>query len=258
MVITDQTGRKLNLEKVPVRVVSCVPSISELIYDLTSPDVLVGCTKFCIFPEELRKNCIIIGGTKNLRIDAIRDLNPDLVIVNKEENVKEQVEELMEGFPVYVSDVKNFDDGIMLIKDLAQMLGVEEAGETMCEEIENRFREIQNSGADSESKEVVYFIWRNPWMTIGGDTYINDILKKAGYKNMFSNLSRYPEISLDQLKNHPGGEILLSSEPYPFGEKDRDFLEDELPQWDIKLVDGSMFSWYGSRMLKAADYLASL
>ncbi len=255
MEILDQTGRKLNLEKFPARVVSCVPSISELVYELTSPEVLVGCTKFCIYPDELRKNCTVIGGTKNLRIEIIRDLKPDLILVNKEENVKEQVEELMLDFPVYISDVKNFEDGILLIKDLSQILGVEQAGKKMCEEIENGFQDLK---AERKPKDVVYFIWKDPWMTIGGDTFIHDILSKSGYHNLFSDHKRYPQINLEILKEHPGGKILLSSEPYPFGEKDKALLQSELPQWEVELVDGSMFSWYGSRMLKVADYIRGL
>lgn len=256
MKISDQTGREIVLNNSPERIVSCVPSISELIYDLGFLKELKGCTKFCIYPDHMRSECTIIGGTKNLRTQVISSLNPDLILVNKEENVKEQVEELMDRYPVYVSDVKSIDDGTDLIRDISELLGVASEGNKLSKRINLGFDEMSSRRKTVCPNRVVYFIWKEPWMTVGGDTYINDVLSRAGYENVFAEKDRYPEVLLHELKTEFIDEIFLSSEPYPFTEKDRQYIEEKIPGVKVKLVDGSMFSWYGSRMEKAAAYLS--
>lgn len=258
MELSDQIGRRVEWKAPPERIISCVPSLSELVCDLGFSRRIKGCTKFCIYPENLRKSCTVVGGTKNLRLEAIRDLKPDLILVNKEENVKEQVDELMEEYPVYVSDVKNVESGIRLIKDVSKLLNVIPKGEELSRKIDLGFKKLDAALHGKHPGKVVYFIWRNPWMTIGGDTYISDVLRRAGYENVFREKNRYPETELEELKTMAVDEIFLSSEPYPFSDKDKKFMQEIFPEVKIRLVDGSMFSWYGSRMEKAAAYLAAL
>ena len=250
--ITDQTGRLLDYPEGPKRIVSLVPSQSELLYHLGLNEEVVGITKFCVHPQEWLHNKTRVGGTKAIKMDTVHELRPDLIIANKEENEKEQVEELSNHYPVYISDVKNLQGAFEMIAQVGLITGKPDKGIELVEEILRRFQRILPG--HEKSLRAAYFIWRDPYMAAGGDTFIHDMMRRCGLKNVFGNLDRYPSVSISQLNELAPEILLLSSEPFPFKEKHIAELRPQLPQTKIILVDGEMFSWYGSRLLYAPDY----
>ncbi|HSB92724.1 MAG TPA: helical backbone metal receptor [Flavitalea sp.] len=241
-----------------MKIVSLVPSITELLADLGLDNEVQGITKFCIHPTHFRKTKIIVGGTKNLHLDRIRSIAPDLVIANKEENTKEQVEALQAEFRVYLTDINNFDDALSMIRETGKLTMRERDAESLIDAIRKEFGILAGKRTARACCKVAYLIWKDPLMAAGGHTYINDMLQHSGLQNVFASTDRYPRISVDDLKNAELDTLLLSSEPYPFAERDIEEFSKDLPGIRIKLVDGEMFSWYGSRMLKAAKYFQEL
>lgn len=239
----------------PQRIISLVPSITELLYDLELDDEVIGITKFCVHPDKWFRTKTRIGGTKNINIEKIKLLHPDLIIANKEENVKEQVESLSNLYPVWLTDITDLDDALKMIKACAYITGKKEKVEMIIRNIKNSF--VQNI-PDNKFKKALYLIWQNPYMSIGGDTFINDMLKKAGFKNSLQDKTRYPSLTNDEIIALNPEYVLLSSEPFPFKQKHIDEMQSLLPDAKIKLVDGEMFSWYGSRMMYAAPYFKTL
>ena len=244
------------LIKKPNRIISLVPSQTELLHFLELDLETVGITKFCVHPSSWHREKIKIGGTKNIDIEKIITLEPDLIIANKEENVKEQVEKLAIDFNVWVTDVNNLDDALQMIEDIGFITKKETKASALIQSIKNEF--FQNKHHLNVLKNVVYLIWKDPYMTIGGDTFINNMLLQAGYKNLFDNRLRYPEISIELLLALKPEYIFLSSEPYPFSNKHLDELSSALPDSEIMLVNGEMFSWYGPRLLQSANYFNQL
>ncbi len=244
------------LSYVPKKIVSLVPSQTELLHYLGLENETIAITKFCVHPETWFRHKLRIGGTKALNIEKITELEPDLIIANKEENVKEQVEALSGKFPVWVSDINNLDDAIQMIIDIGELTGKKERASELVVAIETAFDSLKEN--IHTHIPAAYFIWRDPYMTVGGDTFISDVMKKAGFKNVFADMDRYPEISIEQIKASGCQLVLLSSEPYPFAQKHVEELEKELPGIKIILVDGEMFSWYGNRLLHAAVYFREL
>jgi ABC-type Fe3+-hydroxamate transport system substrate-binding protein len=240
------------------RIVSLVPSQTELLYDLGLEDEVIGITKFCIHPGEWFKTKTRVGGTKTIDVEKIKALQPTLIIANKEENVKEQVDALRTTADVYVSDIANLDDAIQMIRDVGSLTGKVEKAESICTAIINSFEELQVTAQENDRIKTAYFIWRDPYMVAGGDTFINDMLQRCGFDNIFKHSLRYPEVSIEQLKYSACELLLLSSEPYPFKQKHIDELQEQLPGTKIMLADGEMFSWYGSRLTKAAGYFQQL
>jgi ABC-type Fe3+-hydroxamate transport system substrate-binding protein len=238
------------------RIISLVPSQTELLFDLGLNDEVIGITKFCVHPHEWFKTRTRIGGTKNINIEKIKLLQPDFVIANKEENVKEQIEELEKFTNVYVSDVSNLEDAKKMIAEIGKLVNREAQSKFIVDEIERKFLQIEN--VNQQKLHAAYLIWNDPYMTIGGDTFINDMMQYCGFKNIFEDQLRYPEISIKQLQQLNCKILLLSSEPYPFKQKHIDELQPLLPNTKIMLVDGEMFSWYGSRLLLATDYFMQL
>ncbi len=242
----------------PARIVSLVPSQTELLHYLGLETETIAITKFCVHPETWFRNKERIGGTKTIDIEKIRSLNPDLVIANKEENIKEQVEKIAEEFPVWLTDVNDLTGAYEMINDIGLMtMKVKEASE-LIDRIRIKFNTLFQVFDTTDRIPVAYLIWKDPFMTIGGDTFISNMLENAGFKNIFSADKRYPQVSLSQLNSLNCKLVFLSSEPYPFKQKDMDELQSGLPGVKIMLVDGEMFSWYGSRLLKAADYFTFL
>lgn len=236
-----------------MKIISLVPSITEALFDFGLNDKeIIGRTKFCIHPENAVQKIEIIGGTKNLNIGKIKSLNSDLIIANKEENVKEQIEELQKDFKVLVTNISNLEDNYYLLKTLGNLLGKQET----AQKFNLKIYEILAKFSDLEKKKCAYLIWKNPYMTVGFDTFIHDILDKIGFQNIFKNQKRYPEISVEDLK--AADYIFLSSEPFPFQQKHIDELQKELPDAKIFLVDGEAFSWYGTRLAKCESYFQNL
>ena len=232
-----------------MKIISLVPSITETLFDFGLHETeIIGRTKFCIHPENLVKNVEIIGGTKNLNLEKIKSLNPDLIIANKEENEKSQVEELMKDFKVWLTDIETLEDNSKFLTELGTLLNKEELAEDFNQKISNIFQGIKIK----QPKNVCYLIWKNPYMTIGSDTFIHEILHTLGFENLLKNEKRYPEISANQMKS--ADYIFLSSEPFPFQQKHIDELQKEVPNSKIILVDGEAFSWYGTHLAKCGKY----
>lgn len=254
-IFTDQLGNTLELSSSPKRIISLVPSQTELLYDLGLDQEVIGITKFCIHPDGWFRNKQRVGGTKNINIEKIKSLQPDLIIANKEENIKEQIEALQHIAPVWVSDVNNLDDAFEMISCIGEMTGKVSKAKDLINNIRNGFQKLSPINFQLST---AYLIWKDPYMIIGGDTFINDMLQHCGFTNVFEHLNRYPETSVDQLKTINCKLLLLSSEPYPFTQKHIEELQQYLPQTRIMLVDGEMFSWYGSRLQYAPAYFAKL
>jgi ABC-type Fe3+-hydroxamate transport system substrate-binding protein len=254
-VFTDQTGRSLRLDNIPRRIISLVPSQTELLFDLGLNEEVAGITKFCVHPNEWFHSKTRVGGTKQLKIDTIHGLNPDLLLANKEENVKEQVEELANHYPVWVSDVNDPEDAYEMMRQIGIMTDKTSGSIDIISNIKANFSRLSTPGS---RLSTAFLIWRNPYMTVGGDTFIHSMLEAAGFENIFKHLTRYPEVSIDDLQTAGCQLLLLSSEPFPFKQKHIDELKTHLPQTKIILVDGEMFSWYGSRMLRAAGYFLKI
>lgn len=229
------------------RIISLVPSLTELFIDLGLKDCLVGRTRFCIHPSNQVDTIPIIGGTKNPNIEKILALEPDLIISNKEENSKEDVEELQKHVEVVVTEIDSIQQGLQWIHELGEKLGIKEETEDLIKSI----TKLIPSPSDFKPIDTAYFIWREPWMSIGSDTYINDVMKHFGLNNIFGNRNRYPVTTLKELTIKQPDIILLSSEPFPFKEKHILEVQAACPDSKIFLVDGEWFSWYGSRMFPA-------
>lgn len=243
MIYNDQLGNQIEISCTPSRIVSVVPSITELLFDLGLGDKVVGCTKFCAHPNKPYLTKSMIGGTKDLKLEKILQLKPDLILANKEENIKEQIEFLSESTPVWISDVKTFDDSLRMIEQIGQIT----ASTKLASEVVNQLKSTLKP--KNPSIKVVYLIWKDPYMTVGGDTYINDMLNRCGYINVFSEQNRYPVVTLQQISDYNPDVVLLSSEPYPFKKEHLKTIKSVLKNTEVRLADGEFFSWYGSRLL---------
>lgn len=253
MIFIDQMGRPVELPASPRSIVSLVPSITELLYTLQLNERVTGITKFCVHPNNWFREKTRVGGTKAIKADVIHALQPDLIIANKEENVKEQIEELARHYPVWVTDVNNLADALEMIEQIGVITSTQQQAAHLLSEINTAFSKLQTSNSQPQTG---YLIWRNPYMTIGKDTFIHDMLGRCGFKNIFDNTTRYPVIDTWQLAQCDL--LLLSSEPFPFKQKHIEELQVELPHTRMMLVDGEMFSWYGSRLLHAPAYFTRL
>ena len=242
MIFKDQLGREVKLNNKPKRVVSLVPSQTEYLIDL-GVDV-IGRTKFCIHPKEEVNEIPIVGGTKKVHFDRVKKLNPDLIIANKEENNKEDIDRLGLEFPIWISDVTSISDSIQMMSDLGEICDREEESNLLIQDYKKSL-EIAHS---SHEVSVVYFIWKDPWMVSGNDTFIHDMLNHVGYSNLITQ-QRYPEITREQVLALNPDKLLFSSEPYPFKDSLIPELEKTFPNIPIEIVDGEFYSWYGSRLV---------
>lgn len=249
---TDQMQSIILLDLVPKRIISLVPSQTEYLYDLGLEEEVVGITKFCIHPASWRKTKTIIGGTKNVSIDKVRALNPDLIIGNKEENTQEDIEQLQSIAPVWMSDINNLDDALKMMLEIGEVLKKKEKANAIVNKLRKQFLEFENQQFRNRGS-VLYLIWDKPIIGVASTTFIDDILKRAGFSNVLANQDRYPQLEiLDELNPNY---VFLSSEPYPFQEKHIRIFQQFFPNSKIKLVDGELFSWYGSRLLKSVCYI---
>ncbi|TDO22758.1 helical backbone metal receptor [Pedobacter duraquae] len=253
-VFQDQMGRTIHVNHPPKRIISLVPSQTELLFELGLNKELVGLTKFCIHPAAAVAEKTKIGGTKKLKIDLIRSLQPDLIIGNKEENEQGDIETLMAEFPVWMSDISNLEEAKVAIAGIGEVVDRAPEAAYLNHLITAGFSDLQvlalQQGID---KKVAYLIWKDPYMFAGRNTFIHGILAINGLSNVVT-ADRYPELTLDALAALKPELILLSSEPYPFKEKHILEIQERIPEAQVMLVDGEMFSWYGSRLVKAVQY----
>ena len=255
MLYRDQIGDEVEIKEQPQRIISLVPSQTELLFDLGLDDRVIGITKFCVHPKEWFKSKNRIGGTKDVDIDAVKSLNPDLIIGNKEENTLKDIKALRKIAPVWMSDVNDLEQSIDMIKSIGEICHVSPKANKVSKQITDNFNSFDS---DIKGKSVLYFIWKNPYMVAANDTFIDSILtNQLGLKNVMSNKKRYPNIDLADVTISPDY-VFLSSEPYPFKEKHRKEMNEVFPNAKVVLVDGEYFSWYGSRLIKAPSYFKDL
>lgn len=259
---TDQLHRTIEIAGTPKRIISLVPSQTELLYDLGLRDEVVGITKFCVHPNEWYRNKTRVGGTKTYDFEKIKALNPDLIIGNKEENEQEQMKQLMTLYPVWMSDIYTLTDAMQTILQIGGFVNKEAEANTLRLKIEKAVTALYKFRAETALKQlkVAYFIWRMPYMVAANNTFIHHLLEQCGFKNVFAGdaFERYPEISPKQLADANPDVILLSSEPYPFKEKHIAEFQSICKDAKIVTVDGELFSWYGSRLLHAPEYFKGL
>ena len=234
-----------------MRIVSCVPSVSELIFWL-NPDCLAGRTRFCVFPGA-DLSVPRVGGTRNLDAARIRRLKPDLLVAVKEENDRGQIEALAREFPVRLFDVRNMADCIRMVRELGYIIGQAQK----VKEWETVFNENWAGFGRVSRGTCLYLIWQKPWMAAGGDTFIHEMLTRAGFTNLFGHRRRYPETDLEEIARLEPGWILLSDEPYPFGEVHREQIQKLFPRSRVVCVDGAWFSWYSQRVAGMPGWLSS-
>lgn len=251
---TDQLNYTVQVSHPPQRIVSLVPSLTELLADLGLADRIVGLTHFCVFPRDLYNQKERIGGTKKARIAQIQAMEPDLVIANKEENEKDQVDAIKEFCPVWTSQVYDIPSALAMIRMLSKVVGAEEAGHSLAERIAHDLQQLPSL----RQSRALYLIWRKPYMAAGGDTFIHEMMQQIGLMNVLAGQNRYPQLDGAGIQALTPELVLLSSEPYPFKERHIEELRTLLPEAGFHLVDGAMFSWYGSRMEKAIPYLSTL
>ena len=252
---TDQLGRNISINYPVKKIISIVPSQTELLFELGLKDEVIGITKFCIHPEHHFKTKTKVGGTKKLNIELIRSLKPDLIIGNKEENTKEDIELLEKEFPVWMSDIHTLEGAVETISQIGELVDRQPEAGYLNHLINAGFTDLQTLAVQAGiDKKVAYIIWKGPYMVAGRHTFINDILMKNGLTNVIKE-ERYPETDLNTLALLKPDLVFLSSEPYPFKEKHIEELKLAIPAAKIMLVNGEMFSWYGSRLVKAVEYL---
>lgn len=251
---TDQMGREIKLPAPPQRIISLVPSQTELLASLGLHQEVVGITRFCIHPTDWFSQKKRVGGTKQIRRVAIDALRPDLIIGNKEENEKVQIEDLASSYPVWMSDVSNLPDALEMIQQLGLICDRAEAAQVLA----NRIREAFEGLGQPAPLRTAYLIWRQPFMVAASGTFIDDMLQRAGFINVFAHYERYPVLSEAQLAQSGAELILLSSEPYPFKASHLAEIQAICPDAVIQLADGEAFSWYGSRLLHSPSYFYEL
>lgn len=246
-------GPKLDHTHVPKRIVSLVPSLTETLIDLGLEKRIVGRTRFCIHPSEAVRNIDRIGGTKDFSVERILKLKPDLIIGSQEENHKDGIEALQAQLPVWLSTIDSVDTALEHIGHLGKVTGTAEEADLLTKAIDKAWKGIPRSPS---SKRVAYFIWRNPWMIAGKGTYIDSVLERLGWTNVTEQV-RYPEIRMQELAKDPPELFLFSSEPFPFKKEHWSAWRAAFPKAHFRLVNGEDFSWYGSRMLEAAERLSA-
>lgn len=256
--VYDQIERKVTLQWPAKRIVSLVPSQTELLVDLGLKDRMVGVTKFCVHPPNLRHETAQIGGTKKLHLDKIRRLIPDLILANKEENIRDEVEALANDYPVYVSDIESFEDVKSFIDDMGTLTGNENAAREQNELLDKALQSLQTLSTGSKPTRVLYFIWKDPYMVAGTDTFISHTLNYGNALNAIGIWKkkgfRYPRVSIGEINEINPDVLLMSSEPYPFTASHAKEIEDATGIRAIP-VDGELFSWYGTRIIHALPQL---
>ena len=248
-----------------MRIVSLCPSLTELVYDLGRGDALVGRTKFCRHPAERVATVEKVGGTKNPKVARIIALAPDLVLLNEEENRREDAEALAAaGIALHVSFPRDAQDTAAMVRSIGDAVDASDAATRIAADIESRSARVRAAAASRAARgerapRWSYLIWRRPWMAVNGDTFVHALLAQAGGVNVFADLpTRYPSVEPAALAAADPDVVLLSSEPFPFAEQHADELAAEtgLPRERFRLVDGELLSWHGSRTPEGVDYAA--
>jgi ABC-type Fe3+-hydroxamate transport system substrate-binding protein len=251
----DSLNREIVLKQTPQRIVCLVPSLTELLHDMGLERQIVGITNYCVHPVHYKATKTIVGGTKKVKYKTIKDLKPDFILCSKEENTKEMVGQLEKIAPVYVTDVNSFDEALQLIKKMGIILDRRTQSEHILDKINYRYKEYNSKFRGLKKQKVAYFIWADPWMVAGGNTFINDMIHISGFKNAYADNERYPEINIKRMKIVAAPTLLMfSSEPHNFTDEEVFEVLRRNKETLTIYVDGQYFSWYGSRLIKAFDH----
>jgi hypothetical protein len=284
--IRDDRQRELFLARPPRRIVSLVPSDTDTLFALGAGDRLVGRTRYCVLPAAGVADVPVCGGTKDVDVDAVAALAPDLILCNQEENARPALEKLAQaGFAVFVSFPRRVADGVAHVARLARMLGV--AGEPAVRDLLRQGLDVVRQAEAARASPVRVFvpIWLDPLMTMSADTHGSDILTLAGAENAFADRqrryplaadlgnarplgadavgdrdTRYPRVTLDEVQSRAPAAVLLPDEPYAFGPADAERLGQDLgvPDALVRLIDGKDLFWYGARAITALPRLTAL
>ena len=238
-----------------MRIVSLVPSLTEYLWALGLEKEVVGITKFCIHPKAWWQHKTRVGGTKKVNFETIATLQPTLIIANKEENTKEDIELLVSKYEVLLTDIQTLDDAFFYLLEIGERVNRVEAARSLVDQIKKDFQAL---GPIGKGASFLYFIWKDPYFVVGPQTYIHALLSYFGLEN-FCSIERYPELQevlskKEELLDHPDI-IFLSSEPFPFNEAHIASFQKQFPNSKVRLIDGEMCSWYGSRMLEVPKYI---
>ncbi len=251
----DALGRPIRLEHPPRRIVSLVPSQTELLADLGLDAEVVGVTRFCVHPADWKGRKTIVGGTKTINVPRLAGLAPDLVIANKEENPRDEIEAVVaQGVPVYVTDVTDVAGAVAMIRAVGRLVDRAEVAGALADDVVAGFDVVE----PGPPRRTLYLIWRDPWMSVGGDTFVSDVMARAGLANATADRDRYPALRDDEVAGLAPEVVLLSSEPYPFVERHLAEVQALAPGARVELVDGEAFSWYGSRLRRTPAVLRAL
>jgi ABC-type Fe3+-hydroxamate transport system substrate-binding protein len=263
--LVDASGVALELLHPPRRIVSLIPSTTETLCALGLADALVGVTVYCVEPRDVVRTKKRIGGEKDPDLDAIRTLRPDLVIANVEENLREHVDALRaSGIPVWVTFPRTVREAIRMIRELGEVTATRDRAGALADELDRLYDSVAAAVATRSPVSVFYAVWRGPYMTIGRDTYIHDMLRVCGGRNVFDDrVERYPVVTLDEVAARRPDVVLLPDEPFRFR---RSHVGDFASYTDvpavragrIHLVDGKPFSWHGPRIADALRTLPAL
>lgn len=264
-VLLDASGTALAGAAPPRRIVSLIPSTTELLCAMGLAEALVGVTVYCVEPRDVVRTKTRVGGEKNPDLERIRALAPDLVIANIEENSRHHVEVLREwGIPVWVTYPRTVADSLRMIRELGEVTGARQRAAALLAEIEPLYAQVRANTSRRAPAAVFYAIWRDPYMTINGDTYISDVLAVCGARNVFANhADRYPTVTLDEVAARRPDVIVLPDEPFRFR---RAHIKDFEPYVDvpavrhrrIHLLEGKAFAWHGPRIMDALRTLPDL
>ena len=253
--VRDDLQRDVTFRFPPRRIVCLCPSLTETLFALGLDRQVIGRTSYCIHPAQRVQSVTVVGGTRDVDSDRVRALRPDLIIAAKEENPQQVVQLLADALPVFVCNVADYDSALRAITSLGNLTDRVQQAAAVVRRIRTAFAQLRPNA----THRVAYLIWREPYMAAGRGTYIDALLEKCGLKNVCKGLSgRYPEITIELLRQLRPTWILLSSEPFPFNESHFGELASQIPAARVVRVDGEMFSWYGSHMLAAAEYLRKL
>lgn len=257
MIVTDAIGRPIALAHSPRRIVSLVPSLTEYLFTIGAGERVVGVTDYCVAPAEQVAGLPKVRGTKNPNLAAIRALQPDLVLASKEENRQRDVEALAAaGIAVYVTDICAVAEAAEELAALARLLDVDAGAAPLLAELRAALAEAQCWRR--RPRATLAFIWRDPWMAVGGATYAGDLLRVCGAQNLAHALpdSRYPRASLETFMALRPELILLPDEPYAFalGDLEAFAAYPDVPavrDGRVILLDGQLLTWYGPRTARA-------
>jgi ABC-type Fe3+-hydroxamate transport system substrate-binding protein len=257
--LLDDLQRSVTLQAPPRRIVSLVPSVTELVCGLGQATSLIGCTRYCTEPSDVVRGLVRVGGTKSPDLDRIAGLAPDLVLVNAEENRREDFQQLIDrGLTVWVSFPRTVAEAGQSVRRLGAALDAAPAAGRMADDIDAAV------GPAMSARRVFCPIWRKPWMSFNSDTYAHDLVQCAGGLNVCAAANaRYPIVDLDEIAKLDPEVVLLPDEPYPFAEKHRSHLlalagTAAMRDERIHFIDGKALFWYGPRTAAGLRTIAAL